>query len=78
MAMATPDYVEMSYDKGWLAILVIASIVMILAVVTTCVFKVLRRGPDVLDRMSALLRDHPYVRIKGASNLTYSFGKRAG
>jgi hypothetical protein len=59
----TPDYLKLTYHKGWLATLIVASCTVLCASVATAVLGVLRRGPDVLDRTSLLLKDNPFVRL---------------
>jgi hypothetical protein len=63
MGTTNPDYLEFGYHKGWFAILIIASSVMLVASLAAAVFGALRRGPDILDRTSVILRDNPYARV---------------
>lgn len=48
-------------NMTWLAILLVSSLVLLLSAVAAAVLTDLRRGPDILDRFSSLLRDNSYV-----------------
>jgi hypothetical protein len=65
----TPDYLVLECRRGWLAILVIASMTMLFAATATAILGLLRRGPDILDRASLILRDNPYVNVPAASSM---------
>lgn len=53
---------------GWLVMLLLASIGMFLASIASAVMQAFRKGPEILDSFSALLRDSPYAKTaKGSS-----------
>ncbi|KAF9530407.1 hypothetical protein CPB83DRAFT_850871 [Crepidotus variabilis] len=56
-------------DYLWLTILLISSLVMLLCGIAAVVFGMLRRGPDILDHFTGLLRDNPYVSDQQYSSM---------
>ena len=60
-------------SKAWLAILLISSLVLMLSAIAAAVFTIFRRGPDILDRFSSLLRDNSYVLDPHHSSMEDSF-----
>lgn len=66
---ATPDHLVLECRRGWLAILVIASMTMLFAATATAILGLLRRGPEILDRASLILRDNPYANVPPASSM---------
>lgn len=56
-------------DYKWFAIMLICSLVLFMAGLATVVLTACRRGPDVLDRFSSLLRDNPYAEIPQKSSM---------
>ncbi|KAI1114064.1 hypothetical protein F5Y14DRAFT_195618 [Nemania sp. NC0429] len=56
-------------NYGWLAILVISSIIIFSCGVASAVLSIKRLGPDVLDWFSTLLRDNPHVYDSQASSM---------
>ncbi|KAI9889592.1 MAG: hypothetical protein M1814_005195 [Vezdaea aestivalis] len=56
-------------NYGWFAILLVCSVVLFLASLTTSVLSAYRYGPDVLDRFSSLLRDSEYAGIPHESSI---------
>ena len=71
--VVTPDYLELTYSKAWMAILILASAVMLFASVIAAVLGALRRGPDLLDRTAMFVRDNPYVRVEGSGSMEDGF-----
>ncbi|CAM1509075.1 Fc.00g028140.m01.CDS01 [Cosmosporella sp. VM-42] len=57
----TPDVPVMRVDKIWLAVVFLASLVMLLAALLAAALGPLRRGPEILDHVSFLVRDNPHV-----------------
>lgn len=51
----------LAYDPVWLAVLMASSLAMLAAGVATMVLNLKRRGPEVLDSFTSLLKDNPYV-----------------
>lgn len=64
-----PDQLVMRVNRPWMAILFIASLIMLLSGVAAGIFGCMRRGPDVLDRATFFLRDSPYVDVRNQSSL---------
>ncbi|KAK4455215.1 hypothetical protein QBC34DRAFT_433427 [Podospora aff. communis PSN243] len=54
---------------GWIAMLIVASSVILLAGVLAAALRLLRRGPDILDRTPLLLRDNPYADVQPVSSM---------
>ncbi|KAF6806375.1 hypothetical protein CSOJ01_08870 [Colletotrichum sojae] len=65
----TPDQQVMQVNGPWMAILLVASLIMLLSGVAAGVFGCMRREPDVLDRATFFLRDSPYVNVRNQSSL---------
>ena len=67
--------------RTWLGLLLIASSAMFLAGIANALLTGLRKGPDVLDRFSAQLRDNPYTEnfqdlsMEHASHQARRFGR---
>ncbi|KAH6981797.1 hypothetical protein BKA56DRAFT_584514 [Ilyonectria sp. MPI-CAGE-AT-0026] len=59
----TPDVFVLRANRAWLAVLVVSSITMLLAAVAAAYLGALRRGPDILDYTTSIIRDNPYVDI---------------
>lgn len=68
-----PDYLQFTYKTEWLALLVGTSVVMLFASLVSAFLGVLRRGPDVLDRVSLIVRDNPHVRTEVSSLMEDGF-----
>jgi hypothetical protein len=51
----------LDYDTTWLVVLMASSLVMLAAGIATVVLNLMRRGPEVLDSFTSMLRDNPYV-----------------
>ncbi|KAF4976735.1 hypothetical protein FZEAL_6650 [Fusarium zealandicum] len=62
----TPDIVVLRAEKPWLATLIIASLVMLSAALAAAILNVWRRGPDILDYATSMMRDNPYVNVDSA------------
>ncbi|OAP59135.1 hypothetical protein AYL99_06433 [Fonsecaea erecta] len=56
-------------DFGWLAIMLVCSLVLFIIGLATVVLGACRRGPDVLDKFSSLLRDNPYASYAHVSSM---------
>lgn len=56
-------------NNAWLAIMFICSLVLFISGMATIVLAAYRRGPDILDRFSSLLRDNPYVLVPHESSI---------
>ncbi|PVH96161.1 hypothetical protein DM02DRAFT_599662 [Periconia macrospinosa] len=69
----TPDNFVLECRRAWLAILVIASFAMLFAAIAAAVLGLLRRGPEILDRASLIMRDNPYVNVPAASSMENGF-----
>lgn len=69
----TPDFLVLQCHRNWLAILIIASAIMLLAAIVAAVFGLLRRGPDILDRASLFLRDNPHANVPAGSTMEHGF-----
>lgn len=54
-----PDFMQLRCNKGWLAALVVASVVMLGASVANIVVGLLQTRPDILYRISVLIKDNP-------------------
>ncbi|KAK3203713.1 hypothetical protein GRF29_106g458108 [Pseudopithomyces chartarum] len=67
--MMTPDHLELTYHKIWLIILMIASMVMLCASLAAAVLGSLRRGPDILDHTSILLRNNIHAHVRLSSSM---------
>ncbi|OAL30103.1 hypothetical protein AYO20_08906 [Fonsecaea nubica] len=57
----TTSQVVVKCEYAWLALMLLCSIVLFIIGVATVVLSARRRGPDILDRFSSLLRDNPYA-----------------
>ena len=56
-------------DTAWLVVLLLTSLIMLCAGLLSGVLAAYRRGPDLLDGFSTLLRDNPYARAQVGSSL---------
>ncbi|KAF6789978.1 hypothetical protein CMUS01_16302 [Colletotrichum musicola] len=65
----TPDLQVMQVNGPWMAMLLVASLIMLISGVAAGVFGCMRRGPDVLDRATFFLRKSPYVDVRNQSSL---------
>lgn len=54
-----PDFMQLRCNKGWLAALVVASVVMLGASVANIIVGLLQTRPDILYRISVLIKDNP-------------------
>jgi hypothetical protein len=54
-----PDFMQLRCNMGWLAALVVASVVMLGASVANIVVGLLQTRPDILYRISVLVKDNP-------------------
>jgi hypothetical protein len=52
---------HLHYNPTWLAVLVASLLVMCAAGIATVVLNLKRRGPEVMDSFTSLLKDNPYV-----------------
>jgi hypothetical protein len=64
----TPDFLQLNYHRGWLITLIVTSLVMLCASIRVAVLGLLRRGSDILDRTTSLLKDSPCVCIGAATS----------
>jgi len=51
----------LGYDSRWLAVLIASSFVMLAAGIVTVILNLMRRGPEILDSFTSMLRENPYV-----------------
>ncbi|KAL0933331.1 uncharacterized protein CTRU02_212294 [Colletotrichum truncatum] len=65
----TPDVLVMQVNKSWLAVLFIASVVMLASGIAASVLNLFRRGPDILDHPTGLLRDNPHVHMVQSTSM---------
>jgi hypothetical protein len=61
--------VVIKVNLEWMIILLVTAAVMLFCGIYTVIMSMRRRGPDILDNFSALLRDNPYVRDSGCSSM---------
>lgn len=59
----TSDTPVLKVHRVWLGILVMASLATLLAAFSASILNVLRRGPDILDFTTSLIRDTPYMNV---------------
>jgi hypothetical protein len=59
-----PDIRVLHCNRTWFIVLIVASSAMLIADILAAVFGTLRKGPDILDNPSSLLRDSPFVNVK--------------
>jgi hypothetical protein len=52
----------LDYDTTWLAVLMASSLVMLAAGIATVALNLVRRGPEVLDSFTSMLRENQYVQ----------------
>ncbi|KAH7160729.1 hypothetical protein EDB81DRAFT_755356 [Dactylonectria macrodidyma] len=57
----TPDILVLRAERAWLGVLVLSSAAMLIGAVVAACLGALRRGPDILDYTTSLMRDNPYV-----------------
>ena len=67
--------------RQWLVILIISSLTMLLAGLSTIFLELARHGPDILDSFSSLVRDSRYFGAEGdstrdGSDLTRAWGEK--
>ncbi|KAH6986973.1 hypothetical protein EDB80DRAFT_817655 [Ilyonectria destructans] len=60
----TSDTPVLKVHRVWLGILVMASLATLLAAFFASILNVLRRGPDILDFTTRLIRDTPYMNVE--------------
>ncbi|KIX95849.1 uncharacterized protein Z520_08557 [Fonsecaea multimorphosa CBS 102226] len=65
----TTSQIVVKCDFTWLAIMLVCSLVLFIIGLATVVLTAYRRGPDVLDKFSSLLRDNPYANIPHTSSM---------
>lgn len=63
-----PDIRVLHCNGTWLTTLIIASSAMLIAAIVAAVLGALRKGPDILDSPSSLLRDSPFVNTESLSS----------
>jgi hypothetical protein len=51
----------LGYDPRWLVVLIASSFVMLAAGIATVILNLMRRGPEILDSFTSMLRENPYV-----------------
>jgi hypothetical protein len=61
--------VVIKVNMEWMVILLVTAAVMLFCGIYTVVMTMRRRGPDILDNFTALLRNNPYVRDPGYSSM---------
>lgn len=59
----TSDTPVLKVHRVWLGILVMASLATLLAAFFASILNVLRRGPDILDFTTSLIKDTPYMNV---------------
>ncbi|KAJ4247536.1 hypothetical protein NW762_013216 [Fusarium torreyae] len=59
----TPNEVVLQARKPWLAMLVVSSLVMAACALAAAILNLQRRGPDILDYATSMIRDSPYVNV---------------
>ncbi|KAM0426324.1 hypothetical protein ACHAPT_008364 [Fusarium lateritium] len=62
---STPDELVLEAQKPWLGTLIVASFVMLSVALAAAVLNIRRRGPDILDYATSMIRDNPYVNVEG-------------
>ncbi|KAF2235286.1 hypothetical protein EV356DRAFT_532010 [Viridothelium virens] len=67
--------------RQWLGILVVSSLIMLFAGLSTIFLELARRGPDIFDSFSSLIRDSRYFAAQGhstqdSSDLTREWAKK--
>ncbi|KAF4462053.1 hypothetical protein FALBO_11139 [Fusarium albosuccineum] len=67
------DQLVLQPKIGWVFTLIVASQIMLLAGLFAAVMGVLRRGPDILDRASLLLRDNPNASVGHVGSMEDGF-----
>ncbi|KAF4960755.1 hypothetical protein FSARC_10384 [Fusarium sarcochroum] len=60
----TPNELVLRARKPWLATLIISSLVMAACALSAAMLNLLRRGPDILDYATSMIRDNPYVNVE--------------
>ncbi|EXJ57701.1 uncharacterized protein A1O5_12491 [Cladophialophora psammophila CBS 110553] len=65
----TTSEIVVKCDYKWLVVLLVCSIVLFILGLATVVLTAYRRGPDLLDRFSSLLRDNPYANVPHESSM---------
>ncbi|KAF5003092.1 hypothetical protein FDECE_10351 [Fusarium decemcellulare] len=60
----TPNEFVLRAEKPWLATLIISSLVMAACALAAAFLNLLRRGPDILDYATSMIRDNPYVNVE--------------
>ncbi|RSM11410.1 hypothetical protein CEP52_002969 [Fusarium oligoseptatum] len=62
---STPDELVLKAQKPWLGTLIIASFVMLSVAIAAALLNIRRKGPDILDYATSMIRDNPYVNVEG-------------
>ncbi|OQV07600.1 hypothetical protein CLAIMM_12008 isoform 2 [Cladophialophora immunda] len=65
----TTSQIVVKCDYRWLAIMLVCSLALFVIGLVTVVLTACRRGPDLLDKFSSLLRDNPYANIPHNSSM---------
>lgn len=63
----TPDELVLKAQKPWLGTLIVASFVMLSVAIAAALLNIRRKGPDILDYATSMIRDNPYVNVEGVS-----------
>lgn len=58
--------------RGWLAVLVLSSLVMFAAALVALVFGIMQHGPERLNSFSDVIRESPYVRMRPLNSMASS------
>jgi len=53
--------IVLAYNAAWLIVLITGSLVMLAAGIATTLLNFIRRGPDILDSFTGMLRDNPHI-----------------
>jgi hypothetical protein len=53
----------LAYNAAWVIVLLVGSLVMLIAGIATMALNLVRRGPEILDSLTGMLRDNPYVHV---------------
>ena len=57
----TPDVLELHCHRGWFTVLILTSLIMLCAAIAAVVLGLMRTRKNILDRVSVLLKNSPYV-----------------
>jgi hypothetical protein len=70
----TPGVLQLYYHKGWFVVPILASPAMLGASITTAILGLLCTRPDILDRVSMLVKDSPYIVATCAGSVQNHLG----